>query len=195
MKDEATVQRANTLTTQCARGDRAAFGQLYALTVDACMGMAMSVLGSRTWAEDCVADTFVAVWKTAQNFAPERADAITWIMMICRSRALDRLRRERTHENYADIHLQWSDEIVSEPEPAQVFANFLAFGQLRNALQQLSEKQRRVIALTYFHGLTQSEIAQITGWPLGTIKSYVNRSLATLRNELNFDEKTLSTAS
>jgi RNA polymerase sigma-70 factor, ECF subfamily len=184
VKDETSTQHLDVLMGRVAKGDRAAFSDLYAQTLDRCFAMALSVLGARVWAEDCVADTYVAVWRGAASFDPARGNAVAWILMMCRTRALDRLRRERTQAGYGSAPGLPDEESGQGADPAAVFGGFLAFGQLAEAMQRLSADQRRALELTYFQGLTHTEVAEATGWPTGTAKSHVRRALASLRKDL-----------
>ncbi len=176
------------LLQRVGRGDRRAFDQFYARSVDRCLALACSVLGNRGWAEDCVADSYVHAWRQASAFDPARASAIGWLLMICRTRAIDRLRRERTQAGYADPAQAPETSSAQGQDPAQVFGGLIAFGRLQQALQQLSAEQRRALEMTYFQDLSNAEIAAATGWPLGTVKSLIRRGIAVLRKELLDDE-------
>jgi RNA polymerase sigma factor (sigma-70 family) len=182
--DQATNQRLDALLGQVAKGDRQAFAEFYAQTVDRCMGLAVSVLGSRIWAEDCVADAYVAAWRQAATFDATRAPAIAWLFMICRTRAIDRLRREQMHVSYSFGVRQLEESAEGGTENVVSFGDFVAVRQLHHALKQLTEQQRTAVELAYFQGMSHSEVAAATGWPIGTTKSYVRRALAVLRKEL-----------
>lgn len=174
----------NELMQRIAHGDRAAFDAFYRQTVDYCMAIASSVLNHSGWAEDCVAEAYVTVWRQSMNFDPSRAQARSWLAMICRSRAIDRLRRERTqeHPEFTANLADWT--ATAELDPALRFGHLLAGGKLRTALAQLDQRQRQLLELCYFQGLSNSEIAAATGLPLGTVKSGLRRSIAHLRKEL-----------
>jgi RNA polymerase sigma-70 factor (ECF subfamily) len=170
----------NALLGKIASGDQAAFRAFYEATVDRCTGVATSVLRSTVWADDCVADTYVQVWRTAGQFDSSRGHALAWLTMLCRTRAIDRLRKEQAQ-------LITAAELIAEHRDDDMqdrFGDMQATGALKSALAQLSGEQRRALELTYFQGLSNSEIAKITGWPLGTTKSHVRRALAVLRKEL-----------
>ena len=188
MTDQATNQQLDALLGQVAKGDRRAFAEFYERTVDRCMALAVSVLGSRTWAEDCVADAYVTAWRQAATFDAARAPAIAWLFLICRTRAIDRLRREQMHLSYSVGVRQRGENVErgteSGSESVVSFGDFVAVRQLHSALQQLSDEQRTAVELAYFQGMSHSEVAAATGWPIGTAKSYVRRALAVLRKEL-----------
>jgi len=189
---QPTNLHLDALLGQVAKGDRRAFAQFYAQTVDRCMALAVSVLGSRIWAEDCVADAYVAAWRQAATFDAARSPAIAWLFMICRTRAIDRLRREQMHASYSvDVRRQEGaveGGASSGSEGVVSFGDFVAVRQLNSALRQLSDAQRMAVELAYFQGMSHSEVAAATGWPMGTTKSYVRRALAVLRKELVQDE-------
>ena len=176
----AVVIELNELLLQVAKGSRAAFEHYYRRTVDRCLALATSVLVSGLWAEDCVAETYVSVWRTAPSFDPSRSSALSWLLLICRNRAIDRLRRERFQVPLSPT----DDSRTTEPVSELRFGDFIAIDRLRAGLLQLSTAQRRVIDLGYFQGLSQAEIANHTGWPLGTVKSHMRRSLNLLRQSL-----------
>lgn len=186
--DQASNQQLDALLGQVAKGDRRAFAAFYAQTVDRCMALAVSVLGSRIWAEDCVADAYVTAWRQAAKFDAARAPAIAWLFMICRTRAIDRLRREQLHASYSVGVRQQEGNVQGGTESGSEgvvnFGDFVAVRQLHSALQQLSGEQRTAVELAYFQGMSHSEVAAATGWPIGTTKSYVRRALAVLRKEL-----------
>lgn len=190
---QATNQQLDALLAEVAKGDRRAFAQFYAQTVDRCMGLAVSVLGSRVWAEDCVADAYVAAWRQAATFDAARSPAIAWLFMICRTRAIDRLRREQMHASYSvDVRRQEGGTDGGNGgggEGVLNFGDFVAVRQLHSALRQLSDEQRIAVELAYFQGMSHSEVAAATGWPIGTAKSYVRRALAVLRKELVQNEE------
>ena len=178
--EATTVVELNEMLLQVAAGSRTAFERYYQSTVDRCLALATSVLGSGLWAEDCVAETYVSVWRTAPTFDPNRSSALSWLLLICRNRAIDRLRRERFQVPLSPT----DDSSTSEPVGEVRFGDFIAIDRLRAGLLQLSAAQRRVIDLGYFQGLSQAEIANHTGWPLGTVKSHMRRSLNLLRQSL-----------
>jgi RNA polymerase sigma-70 factor, ECF subfamily len=193
LSDLPPANDLDALLQRVAAGERAAFDAFYSATVDRCMALARSVLGNHAWAEDCVADSYVAAWRQAASFDPGRASAMAWLSMICRTRAIDRLRRERTQVGYSLRLRPLDDEAEQGLDPASVFGGFLAFGKLERALHRLSGEQRRLLELTYFQGLSNSEIATATGLPLGTVKSCIRRGVALLRKELLDDERDLDT--
>ncbi|WP_230383030.1 sigma-70 family RNA polymerase sigma factor [Paracoccus shanxieyensis] len=131
-------------------------------------------------AEDVVQDVMLAVWQKAAQFDPHRAEASAWIYRIARNRSIDLARRRPPPE--ADI--------IAAPDAAQAdAAQILGLGQeaalLRKALAALSPDQARVLEQAYFEDLPHSRISEISGLPLGTIKSRIRLGLERLRRDLN----------
>ena len=141
---------------------------------------AKRMLGDKGGAEDLVHDVFMEVWRNCDNYDPHRATVRTWILVRLRSRALDRLRsasvrREVTTDDVAPTE---AAPMVEDPALAPDRAAVV------QALADLPEEQRLVIELSYFHGLSSSEIAERMGSPLGTVKSRTAAGLAKIRSAM-----------
>ena len=138
-------------------------------------------------AEEVTQEAFWYVWTHSERFDPERGSARSFLVQIARSRGLDRLRRQRRR-----LHLlRGQDELaVNEPAgsrattPLQSAVSAQAQTRVRAALAGLPENQRRVVMLSFFDGLTHSEIADQLGVPLGTVKTRIRRGLLALREPL-----------
>lgn len=167
------------LVRRMAGGDEAALGAFYDRTIGHVYGLALRITGRADAAEEVAGDVYMQVWREASRYQPDRARVLGWLMMICRSRALDHLRRQ----DRADLHAHPDQlyEIVDDCDPADLVEQSCAQGRVRTALQQLSAIQRELIALAFFHGLTHQEIATQTAMPLGTIKTHIRRGLAALQ--------------
>lgn len=164
-------------------GDRRAFETIYRHSAQQLYSVARSMLGSPTDAEDCVAEVYMAAWKNAPSYESARGSVLAWLLNMCRSRAIDRLRRTQTQRQNAD-KLSIGEQLATpDRDPAQRFGGFLAFGKLQRALSMLSPAQRQALELAYWGGYTHSEIAAHTGWPAGTAKSHVRRAVEILRKE------------
>jgi RNA polymerase sigma-70 factor (ECF subfamily) len=141
------------------------------------------VLRDDRLAEDAVQDGFLAVWRTAAAFRPERAKASTWVLTLVHRRAVDLVRREerRRTEPLAD------EALGAEPSEPTEEAAWLRFERERvqAALKQLPDNQREALELAYYGGFSQSELAERLGVPLGTIKSRMFAGLARLRELLD----------
>ncbi len=173
------------LLTLISGGDEAALGKLYDATVNRVYGLAMKVSVRRELAEEIVGDVYLQVWKKASSYQSSRASPIAWLMLICRSRAIDLLRREQRAKKGRepiDEKINLADEKTETPIEASLNTEF--GGQMKTALQTLPEIQRQMIALAYFRGMSHQEVADYTSQPLGTVKSHLRRAQMSLRKVL-----------
>ncbi|MGH8230098.1 MAG: RNA polymerase sigma factor, partial [Steroidobacteraceae bacterium] len=166
-------------------GDLKALAELYDLTVARLFGLAQLIVRNRLDAEEVISDTYIEVWRNAHRFDPERGAALAWLFTICRSRSLDRHRRNR--RNMLEYTQVASEELSTllAPSPEGLSNLNSAAARLGEALLELSPVRRRLVSLAFFEGLTHEEIACRVCLPLGTVKSHIRRALARLRAELN----------
>ncbi|MEN1679992.1 MAG: sigma-70 family RNA polymerase sigma factor [Planctomycetota bacterium] len=129
-------------------------------------------------AEDATQEVFVAVWKNAGRFDESVASEATFITMICRRRLIDILRRKKAPESAGGDAV---DEATAPSPPAPQIEINEEVARVRACMDQLSGEQRRVLDLAICEGLSQSTIAELTGWPLGTVKSHARRGMAKLK--------------
>ncbi len=173
------------LVALVARGDEGALGELYDRVGRIAYGLAVRVLRDERLAEDAVQEGFLAVWRSAATFRPERAKASTWILTLVHRRAVDLVRREerRRTEPLGEEMAAGIDEVAEATDEAA----WLRFERERvqTALRQLPDVQREALELAYYGGFSQSELAQRLGVPLGTIKSRMFSGLARLRELLD----------
>ncbi len=167
------------LLQACAGGDRAALQSLYATTAPQLFGLALGILRSRELAEDIVQDSFVLVWRHAHSFDPGRGTAMAWLARIVRNQCFDLLRR-RGRESPLDEALLQSREDPA-PSPAELTALSRDAQRLRGCIDELEESPRRSLLLAYYEGLTFEQVAGRLGAPLGTVKSWIRRSLMRLK--------------
>jgi RNA polymerase sigma factor (sigma-70 family) len=175
LSDEAVV----ALT---ARSDEVALAELYDRYGRIAYGLALRVLRDESLAEDAVQEAFLAIWRGASRFIPERAKASTWILTLVHRRAVDLVRREERRR--AD---PLPDGDVGGQERSAEDSAWLRLERERvqEALSRLPDQQREAIELAYYGGFTQSELAERLGEPLGTIKSRMFAGLARLRELLD----------
>jgi RNA polymerase sigma-70 factor (ECF subfamily) len=171
------------LLVAAGRGDQAAMGQLYDRFAGQMVGLAMRITQDATLAQDVVQDAFVGIWRNAARFDAGRASARTWIMAIAHNRSIDALRRRRPAQALPDPELPPPAALTS-PDIWGEVAGRMDADRVRAAVMTLSPVQREAIALAYFGGLTQQEIAERTGAPLGTVKSRVRLGLMALKDVL-----------
>jgi len=173
LSDEALVLLA-------ARSEQHALAELYDRYGRTAYGLALRILRDEALAEDAVQEGFLAVWRTAARFVPERGKASTWILTLVHRRAVDVVRREQRRRT------DTLDEAV-EPSGASVDEEAwlrLQRERVQEALRQLPDQQREALELAYYGGFTQSELAERLGQPLGTIKSRMFAGLSRLRELL-----------
>jgi RNA polymerase sigma-70 factor (ECF subfamily) len=179
MRGDAAETSDETLLAGVASGDEAALGRLYDRFGRVAYGLALRVLRDERLAEDAVQEAFVAVWRQAASFRPERARAQTWVLTLVHRRAVDLVRREERRR--ADPLGPEEPATGSAAEAAELRTRREA---VQRALASLPEEQRRPIELAYYGGFTQSELAERLGEPLGTIKSRMFTGLKRLRELL-----------
>lgn len=160
--------------------DRAAFLLLFQYFAPRLKAMLMRGGLRDGSAEDVVQDVMLAVWHKAAQFDPHRAEASAWVYRIARNRRIDLARRKPPPEPDA-----LAEPEGSEPDAAQILALGQEAALLRRALEALSPDQARVLEQAYFQDLPHSRISEITGLPLGTIKSRIRLGLDRLRRDLN----------
>jgi len=182
LTDEALLERA-------ANGDQGAIAVLYDRYKGLMYGLASRITGDQALAQDVLQDAFVGIWKNAARFSSARASARTWILSITHHRAVDAVRRRRPTTELPDAELPPPVQLTV-PDVWGDVAQRLDGDAVRAALGTLSGVQREAIELAYFGGLTQQEIAQRTGAPLGTVKSRVRLGLLQLRAVLDSYETT-----
>lgn len=163
----------------CARGDRAGLKAIYDLEGARMLGVAMRLLRRRALAEEAVHDAFLQIWERASSFDPARGQARAWLYAIVRHRALNILRGEARTDLVEDV--ETFGEASPEDDPEQVVTKLSEASALRRCLARLEPSRRRLIVLAYIHGLSHGELAGRMGCPLGTVKSWIRRSLHSLR--------------
>ena len=172
--------------TRIQTGDEVALGELYDATVKRVFGLAMKIVLKPELAEEVVGDVFLQVWNKAKDFDASKAIPLAWILMICRSRALDTLRRERPQLNKNTFELDQGRTEDEETETSYEKVHGIEVGsRVHEALQLLNDKQRQAIFLAFYKDMTQSEISEYTGDPIGTVKSNIRRAQLILRETLS----------
>ena len=170
------------LLRQLAAREPAALEQLYDRHARYAMGISLRILESREEAEEVVQDVFWQLWKSQLQYDPRRGRFTTWLFTVARNRSLDRMRKRSSRPVSVPYAAVSELPAVGDPE-GQVGA-----GQQRrtvnDALAELPDPQRQAIELSFYQGLTHSEIASATGEPLGTVKSRITRGMARLRESL-----------
>jgi RNA polymerase sigma-70 factor (ECF subfamily) len=179
-------QELEGLLAACALNDRKAFSRLYSLTSAKLYGAVLRILVREDWAQDCLQEAYIKVWNNAGNYRAHLAAPLTWMSAIARNQALDLLRK-RKRELMESDDKGFPEQVDANPLPLDGLSQSEDGKRLQACLQLLKEKQRQVIALAYFKGLTHDELAAYTETPLGTIKTWIRRGLDQLRRCLDHD--------
>jgi len=163
-----------------AGGDLGALDRLYDQYGAMAFSIAYRITGDRSAAEDVVQDAFLGAWRNAGRYAEARGSVRTWLLSIVHHRAIDAVRRRRPTVELPDAEAVLPDTLTLPDTWGDVELR-LNRDAVRDALTRLSEVQREAIELAYFGGLTQMEIAERTGVPLGTVKGRMRLGLQGLR--------------
>lgn len=174
------------LIRRMCEADETALGALYDRWVRALYSLVVHLLKDPDEAEDVVEETFWQAWRKASSYEPSRGAVSTWLLTIGRRKALDRIRARKRHkeeplgrdESFADIP-------STAPDPSQNVENRELREKVRLALRELPSEQREVLELGYFRGMSQTEIADATGQPLGTVKTRMRLAMQKLREPLS----------
>jgi RNA polymerase sigma-70 factor (ECF subfamily) len=171
------------LVARCANGDEGALSELYDLFGRAAYALALRIVRDASQAEDVVQEAFLDLWKSAARFDPERSRPASYLLTFVHRRAVDLVRREQARPQRGG----GVEDIAERPGRDDVAGGVVAREQgasVRAALAGLPAPQRQVLELAYFSGLSQSEIAERLGEPLGTVKSRTHVALSRLRELL-----------
>ncbi|WP_411277354.1 RNA polymerase sigma factor [Gaiella sp.] len=167
------------LIEQIAAGERSAFEELYHRYSRSVLGLALRRIGDRGRAEDSVQDVFAAVWRSAASYDRKRGPGGAWLYTIARNAIVDAQRRKPA-PTMADPPEVVSTDLAPDEEAEASWNSW----RVHRALETLPENERSVIALAYFSGLSQSEIAAFLQIPLGTVKTRTRSGLARLADTL-----------
>jgi RNA polymerase sigma-70 factor (ECF subfamily) len=171
------------LLARVGEGDREAFELLYRRYVRPLFGLALRRLGDRGHAEDAVQEAFAAIWRSASTYRPERGAAGGWLYTVARNAIVDRLRR-----NGLATDAELPELVANEPGPPEKAEDAYVSVRVHRALEELQPREREVIELAYWSGMSQSEVADYLGLPLGTVKTRTRSGLARLASLLEGEE-------
>lgn len=172
------------LIEKSAAGDQDAFAAFYDATSGMVFGVALRVLGDRSEAEEVAVDVFMQVWRDAPRFDASRGSPIAWLLMLTRSRAIDRLRARRPARQ-AERSLELATAVADETsDPGEISWIAEQSALVRAELAELPSEQRAVLDLAYFEGLTHLEIAERLKLPVGTAKTRIRLGMLKLREAL-----------
>lgn len=163
----------------CAQGDKSALRGIYEAEAPRMLGVAMRFVKRRALAEEIVHDCFLRIWKAAGSFDPARGSGRAWIYAVLRNHALNVLRGEARLELTGEC--EPVESACGDPDPEETLMQVSQNAALRLCLENLEPDRRRIIVLAYTEGLSHGEIAARIGVPLGTVKSWIRRSLLKLK--------------
>ena len=173
----------NAALADCARGDQSALRRLYERENRFLMGVALRIVRDRAAAEDVLHDAFMAIWNRASTFDPHRGEGRGWMCSIVRNGALSAVRasaRTVSVDEETLDHLQ-DAEPQAAPDMLDAFSMRSTLGQLDHCLERLDVAKRNCVLLAYLDGCTHAEIAERLSAPLGSVKAWIRRGMASLK--------------
>lgn len=158
--------------------DAAAIGKLYDRYGALMYTLALKILGNSQEAEDLIQEVFTKLWEKC-NYDPQRGSLQSFLLILVRSRAIDKLRSQKSaQQRLENWHRETCLDVPNEPQVDETTE------RVRDALNQLPEKQRQALEMAYYKGLSQSEIAKQLNVPLGTVKSWFRLGFGKMRQML-----------
>jgi RNA polymerase sigma-70 factor (ECF subfamily) len=173
--DHGAAQMDVDLLGRVQSGDEAAMAALYDRYSKIVYSVALRVLRDPASAEDILQEIFMQVWRSPAKFIATRGSLGGWLAVVTRNRSIDLLRRKRPSEQVEEMQLASTTNIADEVERNTMME------RARGVILQLPTEQRKTLEMAFFDGLTHSEIAEMTGDPLGTVKTRIRSALLTLR--------------
>ena len=174
------------LLAKISEKDRQALAELYDRYGRRVFALAVRMLNDPVGSEEVTQDVFMSVWRRGASYTSKKGKFTTWLFSIAHNRTIDELRKrkpDRSRENTdIDDHLNIQSSDISPADAAVAQSEYL---QIRAAMEKLPVEQKHVVDLSYFKGLTQTEIAMKTGQPLGTVKTRMRLALKKLRTALS----------
>ena len=177
--------------SRTALGDRAAFAALYRATSAHLFGVVLRINGDRSQAEELLQDIYVNIWRAAGSFDAARSQPMTWLVSVARHRAIDSLRRAKSHVQTVSRTLPDDDgdgggDLLAalssdEAGPLQLLEQAADARRITQCVRELTAEQQQCVALAYYQGLSHAELAEHLVQPLGTVKSWVRRALMALK--------------
>lgn len=184
----ADADQLTQLLAATAAGDQQSFRKLYEATSSHLFGLLARMLKRQDWAEEALQDCYLRIWQKSESYEPRKGAPLTWLLAIARYRALDllRMRRPEVMEHQTGDDDDEGPSLLDAPDPTQ---DPLAraeeregIGRLERCMEGLGGEQRNSVLLAYYEGYTHQELAARLKAPLGTVKSWVRRGLAQLRD-------------
>jgi RNA polymerase sigma-70 factor (ECF subfamily) len=172
---QPSVEDDQSLLALVRKGDEQAMAALFDRYSKVVYSVALRVLRDPAAAEDVLQEIFMQVWRNPGSFTSTRGSLGGWLAVVARNRSIDTLRRRRPTDSVDDVVLASSSNIAVEAERNSLME------RARSVIATLPGEQRKTLEMAFFDGLTHSEIAELTGDPLGTVKTRIRSALLTLR--------------
>jgi RNA polymerase sigma-70 factor, ECF subfamily len=173
------------LINRIATGDENALSELYDQTKAPVFGLILRIVSLAAVAEEVAMDVYLQVWRQASNYREWRGSAFGWLMLLARSRALDRLRQERRSRIYDWIDFAEGFDVAHSGHSPESLAQInQTKSRVSAAFQELPAEQRHVIELAFYEGMSHGEIAEKLQLPLGTVKSRIRSAIGRFREVL-----------
>lgn len=174
---------------EIASGNESALTALYASTSHKVYGCALYVTRIPGCAAEVTVDVYLQVWRNARSYDPNLGSVLTWLLTICRNRAIDVLRRRDPASLSDDPYSLAQQEPVDANGPDALLLQSERKRCVNLALASLAPVPRQMLALAYYRGLTQQEIAVHSGLPLGTVKAHIRRALQSLKTAVELRDE------
>lgn len=172
-------------------GDEGAMSKFYQATASRVHTLALRITAQPQAAEEVAADVYLQVWRQAQFYDASRGKVTTWLYTLCRSRALDHLRRRDLAITAPDPHDLGAEQAHEDTDPMEALLSLESDSAVHAALRVLPALERQLLTLAFFKGLTHEEIAGQVEMPLGSIKTVIRRAIKSLRLQLKVGETAL----
>jgi len=169
--------------------DENAMADFYDVTSGKVYAVALHITGSPEAAEEIVEDVYMQVWRDAGKYDSERSRVMTWLQTICRSRALDYLRRCEKAETHPDPDKLNSSVQIVDNDPVDLLMVTERDSVIHAAMQELSSVQRQLVTLAFFKGMSHQQISDHIEMPLGTVKTHIRKAITCLQRSLGTDDQ------
>ncbi|MGZ8271061.1 MAG: sigma-70 family RNA polymerase sigma factor [Methylophilus sp.] len=170
--------------------DEQSLNQFYDLTITKVYGLALKITRKHDLAEETVVDTYMQAWLEVAKLNHKRGSPMAWLMMICRSRAIDILRTVKSEDSYDELTETLNDR-SNHHSSLDILLVIESDSEVKTAISGLNPLQRQLISLVFFKGYTHEQIAAQMDMPLGTIKTNIRRAQTKLMNILSCEGNTL----
>ncbi|WP_262694160.1 RNA polymerase sigma factor [Kordiimonas aquimaris] len=170
-----------TLMVKVQNGNEVAFSELYTETSPLLFSIALRLMPTRQLAEEVLQEAYVTAWQKAEKFQSDKGTVLTWLATITRNLSIDYLRKKQLNTVPEDegIHVETAD-----PSPFQEIANNEAQNVLMAGIENLPENMKKAVTLSYFKGYSYDEIGELMNAPRNTVKSWIRRGVAKLRETI-----------